>query len=821
MSYKKSNPNGQATSANSEPVVIASDQSSISVTVATLPLPSGSATSAKQDLLLAELQLKADLTETQPVSLASLPSHPVTNAGTFPVQATLLAETTKVIGTVNVAGVVPVTGTFFQATQPVSGTVSTGGLTDTQIRATALPVSGIVTANIGTVNGIALDTSVNSLLKPASTLAAVTSITNTVTIKADTPVNQTNALKVDATATTQPISASTLPLPSGASTSVLQTTGNTSLGNIDTKLPTGLTVTANRLQVELPAGGTGLTNTELRATPVSISGSTTTVDTTTSGNITAISQSVALALNGKSGVAVQITGTWIGTLQFEGTIDGTNWVAINGVVAGTSTPGQTTTTNGIVRLTPSGLAQVRVTSTAFTSGTAVISIRASDATGGIFLNQSLTAGGNRIGQVQLTGSTTSTALGLGSSVTAYGNLRITAEPTSIFNDPFDGATIDTTNRWNAPVVSGMTITQSSGDLVTTTTTVNSNSAFIDTIPTFAPLGIGFLAFASAPKLEAQTGNLFALNQHRFWGFGNRPGTFNTTTPLLDAIGFEIGIDGQLYCVVYEAGVNRFRSSVSLTGVNLNTLISPSTGYVRFGIALRADTIVFYINSSEFPAQSFTVSSLGFTMPDIQALPIRIAAVNAATGTVGASTFLMSTLALGDTSGTGNSIIDGVHGFRKQTVKGPSSAAIATDSPAVIALHPTSPLPAGTNNIGNLNELRSATLAATVTAASGAAATLTLPAVVGQFHYITALDIVLYSAAARTGSATPTLVTTTNLPGSIAFTFSTAGAIGTNDVQALIRVTPLKSLLANTATTIVAPIAAGGIWRITATYFTGI
>jgi len=46
----------------------------------------GLATSAKQDTLLTELQLKADLTETQPVSLTSVPSHAVTNAGTFVVQ---------------------------------------------------------------------------------------------------------------------------------------------------------------------------------------------------------------------------------------------------------------------------------------------------------------------------------------------------------------------------------------------------------------------------------------------------------------------------------------------------------------------------------------------------------------------------------------------------------------------------------------------------------------------------------------------------------------------------------------------------------------
>lgn len=56
------------------------------VSAASLPLPSGAATAAKQDTLLTELQLKADLTETQPVSLASVPSHAVTNAGTFVVQ---------------------------------------------------------------------------------------------------------------------------------------------------------------------------------------------------------------------------------------------------------------------------------------------------------------------------------------------------------------------------------------------------------------------------------------------------------------------------------------------------------------------------------------------------------------------------------------------------------------------------------------------------------------------------------------------------------------------------------------------------------------
>lgn len=75
---------GQALAASSVPVVLTAAQ------ITTLTPPAaiiGFATSAKQDNLLTELQLKADLTETQPVSLASVPSHAVTNAGTFAVQA--------------------------------------------------------------------------------------------------------------------------------------------------------------------------------------------------------------------------------------------------------------------------------------------------------------------------------------------------------------------------------------------------------------------------------------------------------------------------------------------------------------------------------------------------------------------------------------------------------------------------------------------------------------------------------------------------------------------------------------------------------------
>ena len=120
----------------------------------------------------------------------------------------------------------------------------------------------------------------------------------------------------------------------------------------------------------------------------------------------------------------------------------------------------------------------------------------------------------------------------------------------------------------------------------------------------------------------------------------------------------------------------------------------------------------------------------------------------------------------------------------------------------------------------VSDVRSSTLS-TTTGAAGAGSTLTISGVAGLFHYITSIEIRLYSAAARTGVAAPIVITTTNLPGFLSYTFDTAGAIGTSVVQNLITAVPLKSLAANTNTTIVCPIVTGGIWRTTVTYFTAL
>jgi hypothetical protein len=102
-------------------------------------------------------------------------------------------------------------------------------------------------------------------------------------------VNGTRLL-VDPSGVTQPISASTLPLPTGASTAAAQATGNTSLANIDGKLPANLTVSGTRLLVD----SSGITQPVSLATiPLATGASTATLQTTANTSLASIDSKLA------------------------------------------------------------------------------------------------------------------------------------------------------------------------------------------------------------------------------------------------------------------------------------------------------------------------------------------------------------------------------------------------------------------------------------------------------------------------------------------------------------------------------------------------
>lgn len=116
----------------------------------------------------------------------------------------------------------------------------------------------------------------------------------------------------------------------------------------------------------------------------------------------------------------------------------------------------------------------------------------------------------------------------------------------------------------------------------------------------------------------------------------------------------------------------------------------------------------------------------------------------------------------------------------------------------------------------------ADLCVTNTAASGTGVTLTLPSASSQFHFISYINITKYFTATNAASATPLLVTTTNLPGSPVWTFGQPlGVIGVTETREMSFPSYIKSTSSSTATTIVCPATTGIIWRVTAWYFVSV
>lgn len=144
------------------------------------------------------------------------------------------------------------------------------------------------------------------------------------------PVVVSGTVAVSNFPATQPISAVSLPLPTGASTSLLQLAGNASLVSIDSKLNAPLSVIGP------------LTNTELRATPVPVSG-TVTSNQGTSPWVTNLTQigGAAFALGQQLAAAslpVVLTAAQLATLTPLSTVAVTQstspWV-VSGTVAAT------------------------------------------------------------------------------------------------------------------------------------------------------------------------------------------------------------------------------------------------------------------------------------------------------------------------------------------------------------------------------------------------------------------------------------------------------------------------------------------------------
>ena len=300
MSYNPLNPNGQAASTNSTPVVLANDQPAISTdhaktAGATTSVNNGTTDAGTQRVTLSSDSTGQVITRGNAASGSADSGNPVKVGGRYNSGAVTLTDgqrgdlqldasgNLKVTssGTTTIAAnssvnVAQLAGT---ATDTNSGAKSAGTLrvvlaTDqpqltaalkTDGSAVTQPVSGMVTVQQATAANLKVDlsgTAANATAIKVDASATTQPVSGTVTVQqatasslkvdlSGTAANAT-AIKVDGSAVTQPISASALPLPTGAATSAAQTTGNSSLSTLATNLPAkGQATMANSMPVAI------------------------------------------------------------------------------------------------------------------------------------------------------------------------------------------------------------------------------------------------------------------------------------------------------------------------------------------------------------------------------------------------------------------------------------------------------------------------------------------------------------------------------------------------------------------------------------------
>lgn len=218
--------------------------SPVPISATSLPLPTGAATETTLSALNGKFGSLGQKTmaNSAPIVIASDQSAiPASQSGTW--------DITNISGTVSLP-----TGAATSALQ------TTGNASLTDIAGATLVDNATFTDGTTRVNaaGYVLDEVAGTTLTENDIAAAridskraqVLVIEDATTRGQRASVSAAGAIRVDNSAVTQPISAAALPLPTNASTSALQTTGNTSLSSIDTKLPSNLTVTSTRLLVD-------------------------------------------------------------------------------------------------------------------------------------------------------------------------------------------------------------------------------------------------------------------------------------------------------------------------------------------------------------------------------------------------------------------------------------------------------------------------------------------------------------------------------------------------------------------------------------------
>jgi hypothetical protein len=711
---------------------------------------------------------------TQPISAASLP---------LPTGASTETTVNSLLKPASTLSAVTTLGTI---TNVVHVDDNSGSLT---IDASSLPLpTGASTSALQTTGNTSLSNIDTKLPSLGQALAAASVPVVLTAAQLSTLTPTTGLTDAELRASAVPISASALPLPSGASTSALQTTGNTSLSSIDTKVPSGLVVTSGRLQVELPSGASGLTDAELRASAVDVSASA--LPLPSGASTSALQSTIDASINtllkpANTLAAVTTVGTITNVVHVD---DNSGSITVDAsslpLPTGASTSAlQTTGNTSLGNIDTKIPGNLTVTSTRLLVDGSGVTQPISAA------SLPLPTGAATAGGLTTINST------LGSPFQAGG---------SIGNTSFD-ATQATAANLNATVVgTGTFATQISTALPTGSNTIGaiSNTSFASTQSGTWNIG----SITTLPSLVAGTATIGNVNQTQ--------GT----------AGFEKIADGANVITLNPAS-----TVATSTAVSIPIAILPNNNLVKLTDGTNTATVKAASTAAVAADQALVVS----LSPNTN----KTGSEQSSAATTGTTISLIggaaTTAAPSYTTGQANPLSLTLTGDARTKDLATSATAAAVPTNAIYIGTSTSTA-APTYTTATMNALSTTVngdlrvvskpipvdISVTVTAATGVAATLTLPAAgAGLFHYITKIEIEAYPTATVAGGATPIIVTSTNISGTPSWNFASARTIGVQQNRDIDFTQPLKSAAANTATTIVMPVAATVLWKAKVYYYT--
>jgi hypothetical protein len=521
-------------------------------------------------------------------------------------------------------------------------------------------------------------------------------------------LNTTDSVNVGNFPATQAISAASLPLPAGAATSANQTNGSqvTQVSSLPS-IPAGSNTigavtqaagpwTTNITQVGGGAVILGQT-TMSNSIPITIASDQTGINTfqdkTASGSLAALNSTIAVNTNGVGSVGYQVTGTWSGTITSECTDDGVNWFSVYGLTRGSVAQSSTTlSANTAMVASVSGCLQFRLRMSSYTSGSATVTEIAGAGTGPVFPlstneNNFIVAVGNfpttqaiSVASLPLpSGAATAANQTNGSQIVQVSSLPpIPTGSNTIGNVNVNGTVPVSAASLPLPSGAATATNQSSQITQETTTATNTTSILANQTNGTQKTQVTSVPSDLLPSVQTVTTQDIVSGTTA----GANGQSIITGTPTANSTAnFAISSTTAIEVQVTGAWTGTLESEVSMDG--------GTTWYTR---GLKQ-------TGSSYNASSFTANFEG-GLNFAGMTNFRIRAIAAMTGTANIrvnSSVNSASLIVSNPITLRDSTVQSV----TSTIKAASTPSTTSDTALVVAASPNSPLPAGTNLLGKV------------------------------------------------------------------------------------------------------------------------